>query len=226
MWRSLVAHLTGGQGVAGSNPVIPTVFSQVRGSLRFGGAAFLVSWVPKWVPKYALDEHGRRYATGGRCPTSGPDGMDGPYCSPGGGASGLITQRSQVQILPPLQVKSQVRGPFSPRGGRASDVLGCVRYAEPPRLPLEATSGFSVGWTAQCLHHRGPHPKGLHLRRQRQPHQAGQHPRRRLRQPSRAGLGSRVSCWSLISMVADRTVRRLQRSWQIPSRSLTRQSAN
>src|SRR5665647_2065891 len=95
----------------------------------------------------------------------------------------LITQRSQVQILPPLQVKSQVsnlepfglavaredsagnlrvRGPFSPRGGRASDVLECVRYAEPPRLPLEATSGFSVGWTAQCLHHRGPHPKGLH----------------------------------------------------------------
>ncbi len=24
-WRSLVAHLTGGQGVAGSNPVVPTV---------------------------------------------------------------------------------------------------------------------------------------------------------------------------------------------------------
>ena len=24
MWRSLVAHLTGGQGVAGSNPVIST----------------------------------------------------------------------------------------------------------------------------------------------------------------------------------------------------------
>ena len=23
-WRSLVAHLTGGQGVAGSNPVVPT----------------------------------------------------------------------------------------------------------------------------------------------------------------------------------------------------------
>ncbi len=26
-WRSLVAHLTGGQGVAGSNPVAPTIFS-------------------------------------------------------------------------------------------------------------------------------------------------------------------------------------------------------
>src|SRR4051794_15601137 len=32
MWRSLVAHLTGGQGVAGSNPVIPTanINSQAR----------------------------------------------------------------------------------------------------------------------------------------------------------------------------------------------------
>ena len=28
MWRSLVAHLTGGQGVAGSNPVIPTETSR------------------------------------------------------------------------------------------------------------------------------------------------------------------------------------------------------
>jgi hypothetical protein len=27
MWRSLVAHLHGVQGVAGSNPVIPTIFS-------------------------------------------------------------------------------------------------------------------------------------------------------------------------------------------------------
>src|SRR5674476_1121143 len=36
MWRSLVAHLTGGQGVAGSNPVIPTVFSQVSNLEPFG----------------------------------------------------------------------------------------------------------------------------------------------------------------------------------------------
>ena len=26
MWRSMVAHFTGGEGVAGSNPVIPTKF--------------------------------------------------------------------------------------------------------------------------------------------------------------------------------------------------------
>src|SRR5690606_14339878 len=39
LWRSLVAHLTGGQGVAGSNPVSPTArtkplisdFSEIRG---------------------------------------------------------------------------------------------------------------------------------------------------------------------------------------------------
>src|SRR5665647_2697062 len=36
MWRSLVAHLTGGQGVAGSNPVIQTVFSQVSNLEPFG----------------------------------------------------------------------------------------------------------------------------------------------------------------------------------------------
>ena len=28
-WRSLVAHLTGGQVVAGSNPAVPTIFSLV-----------------------------------------------------------------------------------------------------------------------------------------------------------------------------------------------------
>src|SRR5665647_399518 len=37
MWRSLVAHLTGGQGVAGSNPVIPTVNLRVRGAGCSGG---------------------------------------------------------------------------------------------------------------------------------------------------------------------------------------------
>ena len=41
MWRSLVAHLTGGQGVVGSNPAIPTEMSQVRGPFCYGGAALL-----------------------------------------------------------------------------------------------------------------------------------------------------------------------------------------
>ena len=31
MWRSLLAHLTRGQGVAGSNPVIPTIFAIEKG---------------------------------------------------------------------------------------------------------------------------------------------------------------------------------------------------
>ena len=60
MWRSLVAHLTGGQGVVGSNPAIPTVMSQVRGPHRFGGAGLLASGQPKGEPKYALNYVGLR----------------------------------------------------------------------------------------------------------------------------------------------------------------------
>ena len=41
----------------------------------------------------------------------------------------LITQRSQVQILSPLPTLVQVRGPFSPRGGRASGVDVRTSYA-------------------------------------------------------------------------------------------------
>jgi len=41
----------------------------------------------------------------------------------------LITQRSQVQILPPLQVKVQVRGPFDLRIGGAFVALVCSWYA-------------------------------------------------------------------------------------------------
>src|SRR5690606_3963281 len=43
-WRSLVAHLTGGQGVAGSNPVVPTSFTHGAGRLLSDGkAAFVMS---------------------------------------------------------------------------------------------------------------------------------------------------------------------------------------
>ncbi len=41
MWRSLVAHLTGGQGVAGSNPVIPT--NKHRGQLHIAVGPFFLS---------------------------------------------------------------------------------------------------------------------------------------------------------------------------------------
>jgi len=49
----------------------------------------------------------------------------------------LITQRSQVQILPPLQVRQQARGPFSLRGGRAS----CVRDRT-----VTANAATGCGW--------------------------------------------------------------------------------
>ena len=80
----------------------------------------------------------------------------------------LITQRSQVQILPPLQVKSQVsnlepfglavaredsagnlrvRGPFSLRGGRASGVD--VRRMYAPSAAGQGRTGPDSGvrWT-------------------------------------------------------------------------------
>ena len=40
MWRSLVAHLTGGQGVAGSNPVIPTNTYRAQSTLSVGPFPF------------------------------------------------------------------------------------------------------------------------------------------------------------------------------------------
>ena len=43
--------------------------------------------------------------------------------------AGLITQRSQVQILSPLPVNDQVRGPFALRSGRAFDVHVRISYA-------------------------------------------------------------------------------------------------
>ena len=48
----------------------------------------------------------------------------------GRGSKGLITQRSQVQILPPLQEKHQVRGPF-PTGRGPLALLPCVRECVP-----------------------------------------------------------------------------------------------
>jgi len=70
----------------------------------------------------------------------------------GGGMLGfalqiLITQRSQVQILPPLQVKLQVRGPFSLRGGRASGVD--VRRMYAPSAAGQGRTGPDSGvrWT-------------------------------------------------------------------------------
>src|SRR5665647_377899 len=46
--------------------------------------------------------------------------------------AGLITQRSQVQILPPPQVKSQVRGPFDLRIEGASGVRDRTVTADAP----------------------------------------------------------------------------------------------
>lgn len=58
MWRSLVAHLTGGQGVAGSNPVIPT--NKGRGQLHIAvGPLFLSGTLWPVCGHSASAEHGK-----------------------------------------------------------------------------------------------------------------------------------------------------------------------
>ena len=47
MWRSLVAHLTGGQGVAGSNPVIPTKQSKSLGVILAGSPVSSCNQLPQ-----------------------------------------------------------------------------------------------------------------------------------------------------------------------------------
>ena len=45
MWRSLVAHLTGGQGVAGSNPVIPTnIYNNLQPQMRSQKVIMVTQW--------------------------------------------------------------------------------------------------------------------------------------------------------------------------------------
>ena len=71
----------------------------------------------------------------------------------------LITQRSEVQILPPLHVKYQVRGPFSLRGGSASGVgvneMSTGRAAERVRT-TENTGGAGAHRTRDPPPPRGP----------------------------------------------------------------------
>ena len=56
VWRSLVAHLHGVQGVEGSNPFTPTIFNQWNQRIATLSVAILFSWVFKIRP---LHEQGR-----------------------------------------------------------------------------------------------------------------------------------------------------------------------
>ena len=47
-WRSLVAHLTGGQGVVGSNPAAPTnLFNRLGYFLKLSNLLFVTNLGPK-----------------------------------------------------------------------------------------------------------------------------------------------------------------------------------
>jgi hypothetical protein len=70
----LVAHLTGGQGVAGSNPVSPTEKLQVKGSIRWFGLSLLIfPEAANLVPKGSLSSPGwPSFANReGSCPSTG-----------------------------------------------------------------------------------------------------------------------------------------------------------
>src|SRR5450756_3051137 len=99
----------------------------------------------------ALDDHGLLWTEEAPL-TCANAGIDASHRVRRCNGAPLITQRSQVQILPPLQVKSQVRGPFSPRGGRASCVrdrtvtanLSLIHISEPTRLGMISYAVFCL----------------------------------------------------------------------------------
>ncbi len=71
-WRSLVAHLTGGQGVAGSNPVVPTENVHVRAGIGSVSKARRGSDVPVDVatrPVHHWKAFARRSAAARCCVT-------------------------------------------------------------------------------------------------------------------------------------------------------------
>ena len=77
MWRSLVAHLAGGQGAAGSNPVIPTRVGAPSGSLS---------------GKHYRDV-AQRCAKARRVPAIGAGGRGFESCRPGEGGQPMICPR-------------------------------------------------------------------------------------------------------------------------------------
>ena len=63
-WRSLVAHLTGGQGVAGSNPVAPTILSENDGFKGRPRAALFRSCLKHGLLGCVFDAQGREELRG------------------------------------------------------------------------------------------------------------------------------------------------------------------
>ena len=104
MWRSLVAHLTGGQGVAGSNPVIPTK-ALVRGNFHRGFVVsgrghWLVHWLDRLEPSAAeVDQSGSaslRVKCTRRCPWSGPESAQDDAPAPSGRVGAGFWRRSHA----------------------------------------------------------------------------------------------------------------------------------
>ena len=89
MWRSLVAHLTGGQGVAGSNPVIPTNLNGPSLALKIGPFVFCAVFVTCFRTLTALEIEGSQHANARRVHRI----LDRRVC----GAVGIGRQRRSAQ---------------------------------------------------------------------------------------------------------------------------------
>jgi hypothetical protein len=71
-WRSLVAHLNGVQGVASSNPAVPTIFSSQKGRLAVSQPTFFVtpnrfspSLVRLWLETLPMEEKNTTHRSDG-----------------------------------------------------------------------------------------------------------------------------------------------------------------
>jgi hypothetical protein len=119
MWRSLVAHLTGGQGVAGSNPVIPTYRTAGQSGCRHSGGArssvcdtnhdskAVVAARGRWRPRgpgHRADSQDARQVPGRKCGCEGGHAIaaatSGGHTSDDHGDRGTGSSETQLRRNP------------------------------------------------------------------------------------------------------------------------------
>ena len=152
MWRSLVAHLTGGQGVAGSNPVIPTKFFT---GFRVVPACSLVPWTPCKATRVRKRTDRRRTHLLIACTrTGGPSRRLSPSRSNtacriiAAPSRGCSRQGSRGPVYGPRVAGRSCRPPLQPAGGslRSSGApqRGRVPYGPGPIMPGGRSSSSSI----------------------------------------------------------------------------------
>jgi hypothetical protein len=180
MWRSLVAHLTGGQGVAGSNPVIPTGSnSRSEAVSERSEAVSFLSGGPKCsnACSNGTDSHQPIAAESRSTAERAPSVETWPYTSPvtateecpsisetvcnGTPATSMCAANQCHSVCRPT--------PFIPKALAASDRPQCllgltavplpVVKTRPVSTKIEAALSRSTAWLA-LTHPRAPQSRG------------------------------------------------------------------